>query len=117
MTKINSRAKGHQFERKIAEELREMGYDAVTSRSESRRLDDAGVDLVDDTAFYFQLKRVEALRPVDDILASMPADKTRVVLHKRSHKQAVVSMSWEDFKKLCLSKPEKESEMGAPYLE
>ena len=102
MKKINSRAKGHTFETTIAQELRDMGYDCVTSRSESRRLDDAGVDLVDDTPFYFQLKRVEKLRPVDMILDAMPDKKVRVVLSKRSRKDAVISMRWDDFKKLML---------------
>ena len=133
---INSRAKGHQFEIRIAQELREMGYDCVTSRSESRRLDDAGVDLVDDTPFYFQLKRTERLVDLNGTLASMPKEKTPVVLHKKSRKPALVTMSWEDFKRLHLSherqrKNAKEPEstnsdiqsgdgsnpMGSPYID
>ena len=102
MKLINAKAKGNAFEVLIAQELRDLGYQAVTSRFESKSLDDQGVDLVDNTDFYFQLKRVEALRPVDDIIASMPKTKTRVVLHKRSQKPAMVSMTWTDFKRLLL---------------
>ncbi len=103
MKLINAKAKGNAFEVLIAQELRDLGYKAVTSRFESKSLDDQGVDLVDDTDFYFQLKRVEALRPCDDILVSMPKDKTRTVIHKRSQKPAVVSMLWTDFKALMLA--------------
>lgn len=42
------RDKGNAYERQIASELRSMGYHYVTSRSESKRMDDLGVDLVPD---------------------------------------------------------------------
>ena len=99
---INGRQKGHKFEQDFAQRLRTLGYQAVTSRSESRNLDDKGVDLVDNTPFYFQLKRCERLKPVDDILTCMPDDKVRVVVSKRSRKDAVVSMLLEDFEELLL---------------
>lgn len=59
--KANKR-RGSDYERKIAKELREMGYESVvTSRSESKSIDDAKVDLIDknnELPCYFQLKRV-----------------------------------------------------------
>lgn len=43
-----SRTKGHQYETQIARELKELGYTGVvTSRSESKRMDDMKVDLID----------------------------------------------------------------------
>lgn len=41
------REKGHAYERKIAKELNELGFDVVTSRSESKSTDDNKVDLID----------------------------------------------------------------------
>lgn len=44
----SARRKGHEFERKIAQELRDLGYTGVvTSRSESKSMDDKKVDLID----------------------------------------------------------------------
>jgi hypothetical protein len=101
---INSRAKGNAFEVKFCNRLKAIGFSALTSRNESKRLDDAGVDIVTDAPFFFQLKAVERLEPVHKILAKMPKDKTRAVVHKRNREGVVVSMFYEDFEKLCLSK-------------
>ena len=46
-SKSYSRTKGHKFEQKIAKELRELGFNVVTSRSESKSTDDNKVDLID----------------------------------------------------------------------
>lgn len=44
----NNRNRGHNYERLIAEELRELGFPGVvTSRSESKSMDDKKVDLID----------------------------------------------------------------------
>ena len=100
---INSRAKGHAYELQIVNRLKELGYDAVTSRSESKRMDDLGVDIIDNTDFYIQCKAVEKLKPsLHDILARMPTDKVPVVYHKRNNKGSIVSLKQEDFERLLL---------------
>jgi hypothetical protein len=105
MTKINARTKGHDFERKFAEYLRIYGYEAVTSRSENRSLDDAGVDLVDNTPFYFQLNAGERLNTsYHDLLKSMKKGKIPVVVHKRNNKGTIIAMKLEDFANLLLFK-------------
>lgn len=44
----NSRSRGNAYERLIAQELRDLGFPGVvTSRSESKRMDNAKVDLID----------------------------------------------------------------------
>lgn len=44
----NARSRGNAYERRIAQELRELGFPGVvTSRSESKRMDNAKVDLID----------------------------------------------------------------------
>lgn len=47
-SKSYSRTKGHSYETKIAKELRDLGFNGiVTSRSESKSMDDNKVDLID----------------------------------------------------------------------
>lgn len=54
------RNKGHKYETKIAQELRDLGYSGVvTSRSESKNTDDKKIDLIDtngELPCYIQLK-------------------------------------------------------------
>lgn len=71
MTEIKSnigkknRVRGHNFERLIVKELREItkDQDICTSRSESKRLDDAKIDIADPNnvlPFYCQMKATQA---------------------------------------------------------
>jgi hypothetical protein len=101
----NARKKGNGYELQIINELKELGYDAVSSRSESKRMDDKGVDIIDNTDFYFQCKANERLSmPVHEILRSMPREKIPVVLHKRNNKGTVAVIEWDLFKRLLLDK-------------
>ena len=58
-----SRTKGHNFETKIAKELRDLGYTGVvTARSESKSMDNNKIDLVDKNGimpFFLQLKSTQ----------------------------------------------------------
>ena len=51
-----NRTAGLNYERQIAQELRNLGFEAVTSRYESRRMDDSGVDLVTNFPLNPQMK-------------------------------------------------------------
>lgn len=55
-----NRTRGHDYERLIANELRKLGFPGVvTSRSESKKMDDSKIDLMDPENklfFYPQLK-------------------------------------------------------------
>ena len=99
MPKINSKAKGNTFEREIAKELRErFGWDVVTSRSESKRMDDACVDLMGIPLFSLQLKAWEKSPPLHDTLQSMPDDTNiNCVFWKKNRKGTVVVMEKDDF--------------------
>ena len=47
-SKSYSRTKGHNYEQKIVKELKELGFkNVVTSRSESKAMDDNKVDIID----------------------------------------------------------------------
>ena len=99
----HSKNKGNRFELEIVHLLEALGYEAVSSRSESKRLDDAGVDIVTDAPYNIQCKHVERMSvSVHELLANMPADKLRVVMHKRNHKGTVVSLHLEDFRDLWI---------------
>ena len=60
---LNARNKGHAYERKIVNELKEylLFVNALSSRSESKNLDDKGVDIAYTDPFYIQCKAVEKL--------------------------------------------------------
>lgn len=104
MNTINARNKGNSFERWFCRWLFSKGFEAVTSRSESKRLDDLGVDIVTPLPFNFQLKAVERLGSTHKILWGMPTDKTPVVVHKRNNQGVIISMKLEDFEKWILEK-------------
>ena len=73
-----NRRRGNDFERKIAKELNELGFNVVTSRSESKAMDNAKIDLIDKSNMIpcnLQLKRtikypnfleIEKLCPIKD---------------------------------------------------
>jgi len=96
----SARTKGAAYERKIVRELRDflLFPDAVTSRSESKRTDDAGVDIMYTDPFSIQCKAVEKLGNIHKILNAMPNDSNyNVVFHKRNNQGEVVSMMKDDF--------------------
>lgn len=56
-----NRQRGNEYERRIAKELNDIGFQVVTSRNESKRTDDNKVDLIDlsnKLPVQLQLKRV-----------------------------------------------------------
>lgn len=53
--------RGNDYERKIAKELKELGFNTVTSRSESKRTDDNKIDIIDldgNLPCFIQLKKM-----------------------------------------------------------
>jgi hypothetical protein len=102
---IHSKNKGNKYELLIISFLRLWGWDAQSSRSCNRDLDNQGVDIVTEAPFNIQCKAVEKMKTsYHDILASMPTDKTPVIFHKRNNKGSVVVMTAEDFARLCLDR-------------
>ena len=69
-----NRSAGCDYERLIARELRAKGFEAVTSRYESRSLDDSGVDLKSNFPLNVQMK-VSINQPnVHEILTTTDAE-------------------------------------------
>jgi hypothetical protein len=97
---MNSRNKGHNYERQIRKELRERFYpDCETSRYVSKYVDDVEkTDLVNTGMIRFQLKAMEKFPNFFDVLDSMPDDERyNVIFNKRNRKGEIVVMSKEDF--------------------
>ena len=101
---INPRKKGHTYELQIHDLFKKLGWpDCVTSRLESKRADDAGVDLCFTDPFNIQAKAVENLGSIHKVLEHMPNDnKFNVVFHKRNRQGTIVAMSQEDFERIII---------------
>jgi hypothetical protein len=108
----NNRTRGNGYERTIANELRELGFeDVVTSRAESRNMDNRGVDLFGDSlSFHIQCKNSINYPKISELLNSelLPTDKPLAIFHKKTKKAKVnfisegeyVYLKKEDFYKL-----------------
>jgi len=95
----SARQKGHSYELAVKKLHEDIGFTNVyTSRNESKRLDDAGVDLAG-LPYHVQCKAVERLSPtIHEILSSMPQEgKINAVFHKRNRKGTIVSISEKDW--------------------
>ncbi len=95
-----NRNKGHNFERKIRQELEQMGYDVKTARNESHTLDAMGVDLVGDIPFHPQCKSTQKLPNPWKLFMKMPEDKFKVIFWKKKYLEELIIMSKDDFYKL-----------------
>lgn len=103
---MNARNAGHSYERQLAQEFRELGFvDCVTSRSESRRRDDAGVDLCYTGPVNVQAKRWKSAPSYHAVLKSMPDEpgQMNIIMHKRPNQGEVVVMSKADFYEIVQS--------------
>jgi len=96
---MNSRTKGHEFERQMAERLRAYWPGCYTTRYKGTLWQDhCGIDLVGTPGFHFQLKALEHSPAYHDILDYMPkGSNMNVVLHKRNNKGVVAAMRLDDF--------------------
>lgn len=89
------RNKGHRYETKIAQELRNLGFtDVFTSRSESKSMDDKKVDLVDRSGklpCYIQLKNTVNTPQYHAIKKECPLkDKPFIVIWNKQVKKEKV---------------------------
>ncbi len=104
---INSRDKGIAYEQKLAKELRELGFkDCVTSRSESKRTDDQGIDFMYTGPFAIQAKATETSPSYPGLLQAMEKAKKGipVIIRKQNNKPETVTMLKADWYKFIKSK-------------
>lgn len=108
----NSRTAGHNYERLIVNEVKDLGYDVATARSESRNADNAGIDIVGNFPFYIQCKVLKNYPKLNELINNDRPDRFKdkaiVVFHKKVKKANTkfvsegefVSMNKDDFYKL-----------------
>ena len=92
----NNRNRGNNFERCIVNELKELGFDAVTSRAESRNMDARKVDVFSPEGsnnplpIHIQTKNMKDNFKVADYYREnkefFPKDKPLVIIHKKTKK-------------------------------
>src|SRR5574343_256874 len=86
----NHRRRGHNYKRDIVKELKDKGYlDVVTSRAESRNMDNKGVDVFGASLpVHIQCKNSKMNIDVAKLLNSelLPTDKPTVIFHKKTKK-------------------------------
>lgn len=94
-----NRNKGNSYERTLAQEFRELGFDkCLTSRHASKLRDDECVDLVGTEPFNIQAKCWKSAPSYHKTLASMPDEENyNVIFHKRPRQGEVVVMTKSDF--------------------
>lgn len=89
-----NKAKGSEYERQIAKELRELGFEnVVTSRSESKRTDNNKIDLIDldkklpvsiqlkkstNTPQYFKIREESTVDPTTFVIIWNKQEKANV---------------------------------------
>jgi hypothetical protein len=97
-----ARTKGHNYERQIAKEMRELGWpDAATSRYVSQELDDQKVDIARTDPFNIQCKAYKNNPQYTKILSEMPEGANyNIVFHKKPRQGEFVIMKKEDFYEL-----------------
>jgi len=108
----NNRTAGHNYERLCVKRLRDNGYsDAVTSRSESRNMDNKGVDIFGSSLpIHIQCKNSLKEIKYHTLLNEerLPTDKPLVIFHKKTRKSNTkfvtegeyVIMKYETFNQL-----------------
>lgn len=112
MAANRNRNAGNGYERLIVNELKGEGYeDVVTSRAESRNMDNKGVDIFGASLpVHIQCKNSKSWQDLHKLLTSelLPDDKPTVVFHRKTKKANTrfvtqgdyVSMKKEDFYEL-----------------
>ena len=116
MAKNRNRTAGHNYERQVVNEIKNIGFNNIlTARSESRNADNAGIDIFDpsgDFPFYIQNKVYKGYPKLNELINNdRPTrwkDKNIIVFHKKVSKKGkrfytddeFVSMKKEDFYEL-----------------
>ena len=80
-----NRTAGHNWERKVINDLKEIGYsEAVSSRQVSREADNAGIDICNTGNIAIQCKNTAKNIDYHKINKSMNTGKHKIIVHKRT---------------------------------
>lgn len=95
-----SRRKGHAFEREIAAELREMGFNAKRGLSQARGGGAEEADVVGLPGFHLECKRGKKPNPraaLSQAIEDAKPGETPVAVVRDDRSDAFVVLRWEDF--------------------
>lgn len=105
----SARTKGHSFERKIAQEFRELGWPRTCRQLEYQKNHALGCDLENTEPFNVQCKAHKDYAPISSILEVKDAKgRYPLLLTKGDHKRPVAVMYWDNFKEILKMLKEKE---------
>ena len=79
-----NKSAGNKFELDIIHDLKEMGYEAVSSRQESRSADARGIDIISDYPFKIQAKSMKSQPNFHALLTETDAE---VVFFRKTEKK------------------------------
>ena len=79
-----NRDAGHKFERDIIHSLKVMGYEAVSSRQESRSADARGIDIISDYPLNIQAKSATNQPNFHTLLTETEAE---VIFYRKTEKR------------------------------
>jgi len=98
---INSRTKGHAYERLITRELKGYFPEAITARNGARGADQAGIDVINTGMFNTQCKARQNLNIFNILNKEMPKDHNiNIVFWKRDRQPDIVCLNKTDFYEL-----------------
>ena len=96
----SARRRGHAYETQICKELNEIGFDCVTSRSESKSTDDNKIDIIDKSnklPCYIQIKRTQTTPQYFKIRSesTVPKNKFAIMWNKQVAKEVNICSDGE----------------------
>lgn len=107
MATNRNRQAGHGFEREIVNELKDLGYPSlVTSRAESRNMDNRGVDIFDngleggpEFPYYIQNKTMVNQPNFHKLITAetLPTNKPTIVFYRQTEKAGKRFMKRGDY--------------------
>ena len=103
MSGITSRRKGHEFERKIRLNFKDLGWsNCETSRYASKQMDDRKIDLINTSPFAVQCKASINNPSYHKIFKEMLEIKGhyKLIYHKKPRDKEYVVIQKEDFHEL-----------------
>lgn len=94
------RKKGHNFEREIAKDFKELGFDEARRHLEYQDGEANGVDISNTGVFRVQCKSKQAYVSVNTINEIQVSDGIHLLLTKANRKPTMAILKWDDLKKI-----------------
>jgi hypothetical protein len=104
---INSRTKGHSWERELARQFREMGWEKAIRNLEYQDNELCGKDLAGTAPYIIQAKCTKKYVSMSTFDEIKPKDgEIPLLIAKANNKEVLAVMRWEDLKKIIKKPPQ-----------